>query len=427
MEIRRSQASYTLMTPVTGADTASLVLSARTGDAQAFDLLMSRYRDAVYGVAYHRLGDLAAAEDVVQETFVTAYLRLGDLREPGKFAAWLLRIAANLCGQYTRRQRDSATESAPEPATRSAEAAVLDRDVVHRALSALPQENGLVLALFYVNGYSYAEIASMVDAPTTTVKGRIERGRRQMREEMVAMMRDSLVEHRPGDEVNRQVLHRISAQSVWSLPAEQQGEHLCRQFVVIDGDLTELRMSHLVGGTALQARAAIYADGEAPISVYESLGSPGRYYVFGRARLGQGGPVAENQIIQTTMSVSVLEAGAGTVTPWEPPQVSSAEVFAMSSDERTAFFRSLRSNALINLDGGVAKAVLTGGGPGSGCSIPGSGVHFQNAADTSLHVYRWEWPEARCYVFGEADVTPPGIRVKDEIVILEARVLPRPR
>jgi len=92
----------------------------------------------------------------------------------------------------------------------------------------------------------------------------------------------------------------------------------------------------------------------------------------------------------------------------------------MSGPERDRFWRELRPNVRIILDGGLAEASLLNGPPGTSVGTPGGEVRFRNIGNHNLHVYRWTWPRTRYYVFGEAEVTPPGIRVTDATVTLEA-------
>src|SRR5690349_12009869 len=85
-----------------------LVERARGGELEAFNLLVGRYQDAVFGVAYSILGDFHEAQDVAQEVFIQAWRSLGALREAEKFSGWLYRIAQNRCKNVvTRSRRDT--------------------------------------------------------------------------------------------------------------------------------------------------------------------------------------------------------------------------------------------------------------------------------------------------------------------------------
>ncbi len=67
---------------------AELVKGALEGSGEAFGALVARYKDAVFGVAYHRLGDFEEARDAAQEALVKAFTNLSKLREPRAFADW---------------------------------------------------------------------------------------------------------------------------------------------------------------------------------------------------------------------------------------------------------------------------------------------------------------------------------------------------
>ena len=75
---------------------AQLVAASLRGEREAFVQIVQRHQSLVCAVAYQRVGRLDASEDVAQDTFVTAWKRLADLREPEKLRAWLVRIASAL-------------------------------------------------------------------------------------------------------------------------------------------------------------------------------------------------------------------------------------------------------------------------------------------------------------------------------------------
>ncbi|MFO7958329.1 MAG: sigma factor [Candidatus Brocadiia bacterium] len=82
-----------------------LVRRALDGDTAAFATLVERYRDAAYGMGLHVLGDPHEAADAAQEALIRAWRALDQLRDPGKFCAWLCRIAANTARPVRRRKR----------------------------------------------------------------------------------------------------------------------------------------------------------------------------------------------------------------------------------------------------------------------------------------------------------------------------------
>ena len=178
---------------------ADLVRAALRSEAEAFGALMARYRDAVFGVAFHRLGRFEEARDAAQEAFIKAYLNLSSLREPEAFGTWLYRIADGTAVDFARRPQREAPlpeESLPAPAASEAERtaqADLAAQVRH-ALAGLSEPSRLAVILHYINGYSQAEVAQFIGATPQAVKMRLSRARSQLREEMAEMVRERLSE-----------------------------------------------------------------------------------------------------------------------------------------------------------------------------------------------------------------------------------------
>ena len=86
------------------SDDLSLIQQTLSGNQDAFGQLVNRYSSALSAFAYDRLGNVHEAQDAVQETFVTAFQRLGELRDHSRFAGWLYEILRNLCAMRIRRK-----------------------------------------------------------------------------------------------------------------------------------------------------------------------------------------------------------------------------------------------------------------------------------------------------------------------------------
>ena len=161
---------------------------------------MTRYREAVYGICYHRVGHPEEAKDLAQEAFVPAYLDLGQLRDPEAFPAWLRRVTEHVCGTWQRRRRLEviSLERAPEP--------TVDRDLdlplaVRHALRQLTPAARLAVTLYYVNGYSVGEVARFLEVPART--GEIppyHHARRRLQGALMDDYAEGLEEGAPGDE-----------------------------------------------------------------------------------------------------------------------------------------------------------------------------------------------------------------------------------
>jgi len=211
-------------------DDGQLVARTLQGEPAAYSELVGRYRDAVCGIAYHHLGDLDAAQDAAQEAFVRAYVRLRQLRDPGKFAPWLRQIATTVCLDLLRRKADEVLSpevgrQQPRPAEDDLEQ-LTARMVVREALAKLSDKSRLTVALYYINGYSHGEIASFLDVSINTIRTRLHRAKKQLRQEMITMVSDVLQEGRPDEEFVGRVVREAISRGHEAREAHATGEAL---------------------------------------------------------------------------------------------------------------------------------------------------------------------------------------------------------
>ncbi len=170
----------------------------------AFGELVSRYQDMAFACAYSVLGDFHLAEDAAQEAFVTAWRRLGQLRDPGAFAGWLRRIVLTQCSRMTRGRRlkfvpldaGLGINSADSGPHADAERGEL-REKVSALVGSLPEAERTAVALFYVAGYTQAEIGEFLGVPVTTVVKRLYSARRKLKGRALGMFKDDLQKKRP--------------------------------------------------------------------------------------------------------------------------------------------------------------------------------------------------------------------------------------
>jgi RNA polymerase sigma-70 factor (ECF subfamily) len=164
-----------------------LVALARERNAYAFEVIYDRHATAAYSLARRMCGTRAMAEDVVQDAFLSLWRRL-DRYDParGEVRSWLLRIVHNGAIDKLRRSRlqdghrscDEGIEDRLEAPERT-ELEVEQREQaqeVRRALEALPSEQRRVIELAYFDDLTHTQIASMLDMPVGTVKGRMRLG-----------------------------------------------------------------------------------------------------------------------------------------------------------------------------------------------------------------------------------------------------------
>jgi len=182
------------------ADT-ELVARSRRRDADAFGALVERHQRLVVGVALARCGDPALAEDIAQEAFVAAWRDLDRLRDGERVGPWVAGIARNLAASAVRTQaRRSAVAIEPAwtaPTPEDAALAREDRELLERALADVPDAHRDVLVRYYRGGESVAAIAAALGIREDLVKQRLSRGRRALRESVLARVDSALERARP--------------------------------------------------------------------------------------------------------------------------------------------------------------------------------------------------------------------------------------
>lgn len=172
------------------------VSAAKNGDQDAFSQLVLRYEKKVYALALRMCRNPEDAAEAAQEAFLSAWQGLPFFRGDSAFSTWLYRLTSNACVDLLRREsRHSAAagpslddeelpldlpDTAPTPEA-AAEQAEL-RELIEKGLQSLTLEYREVLVLREIHQLAYDEIADTLSLDLGTVKSRISRGRRQLRE-----------------------------------------------------------------------------------------------------------------------------------------------------------------------------------------------------------------------------------------------------
>lgn len=170
---------------VTGLDD-TLVEAARAGSPVAFGRLVDAHQRAVRAFLRRACGDAAEADDLAQDTFITAWETIGRFRGDSSVRSWLIGIAwRKLQGArrswFRRRRRDGdygAVQALEQP--RGVDAT--DRIALARALAGLPLEQRASVALCLGGNFSHAEAAEALGLPLGTVKSHVNRGRARLLE-----------------------------------------------------------------------------------------------------------------------------------------------------------------------------------------------------------------------------------------------------
>jgi RNA polymerase sigma-70 factor, ECF subfamily len=168
----------------------------------AFGQLVRKYQDRLFNTVLQVVALREEAEDVVQEAFVQAYLKLSSFHGHSAFYTWLYRIAFNVSVSRRRRKKNEssleaareASGSDPADDVESPQENMLRQEragMVHAALASLSEEHRTILVLRELEGFEYEQISDILDLPTGTVRSRLHRARLHLREQLKEMLEDS--------------------------------------------------------------------------------------------------------------------------------------------------------------------------------------------------------------------------------------------
>lgn len=168
----------------------AIIARLRAGDPHGLDALYSQLSPAIYGFALRLTGTAAAAEDLVQEVFLAAWLARDSFRGDSKLHSWLLGIAVRRWRDHCRRHQIETSELTEESdevigdGMLAIETEVANRIVVGDAVAGLPLPLREVLLLVVCQGLTYREAAAITGEPTGTLKWRVAEAIRRLRKEL---------------------------------------------------------------------------------------------------------------------------------------------------------------------------------------------------------------------------------------------------
>ncbi len=170
----------------------------RTGDAYSYSLLVDRYKSMVFTVAVRLLRIREDAEEVAQDTFCSAFKSLHSFRGECRFSTWLYRITyRKSLDQLRRRERQRTNEVVL--AEESFQPGFIDRQmdrmdlqarkrIVKNAIGRLPEEDALLITLYYLSEQTLSEISEVMGLPVNTLKVRLFRSRKRL----LVLLKDQL-------------------------------------------------------------------------------------------------------------------------------------------------------------------------------------------------------------------------------------------
>lgn len=185
----------------------AIVRAVQGGDVAAFDRLISKYRERVYGVVYHMTSNREDAADLTQDAFIKAFQSIHRFGGQSSFFTWLYRIAVNATLSHLRKARlrsffsleriDSEEPVAKEIISALTDKTGVDRDAYVRelqeklndAMQKLSTKHRTVVTLFEIDGLSHQEIAEVMDCSVGTVRSRLHYAKQLLQAELQPYIR----------------------------------------------------------------------------------------------------------------------------------------------------------------------------------------------------------------------------------------------
>jgi RNA polymerase sigma factor (sigma-70 family) len=246
------------------------VQAASNGDRAAFARLVDASRGLVCAIVLAIVRDVAASEDLAQEVFLTAWSGLKGLRNPDSFLPWLRQLARNRALDWTR-SRKRAPETPDSERLLSAASDPADapdrlllgaeeQRVLAEAIDALPDDAREVVTLYYREGRSAAQVASLLEIREDAVKKRLSRAREALREATAKRLEEVLTRTVPTAAFTHAVMHGLPAglPGVGAGAALGAGGKLAKVLALLGGGAT-LGGAGAIGGILWQRRTLLRA------------------------------------------------------------------------------------------------------------------------------------------------------------------------
>lgn len=187
------------------ADQDSIIVKqVQAGDVAAFDRLILKYRERLYGVIYHMTSNREDASDLTQDAFIKAFQAINRFQGQSSFFTWLYRIAINAALSHLRKNKFKSflsldTVNSEEPVSQELISALTDKtgadrdafvkelqEKLNEAMQKLSIKHRTVITLFEIDGLSHQEIADVMDCSVGTVRSRLHYAKQLLQAEMKA-------------------------------------------------------------------------------------------------------------------------------------------------------------------------------------------------------------------------------------------------
>ena len=210
-------------------DDVQLIRKVLSGDNAAFGILVEKYQKSVHALIWRKIGDYHDAEDITQDAFLQAYKKLSTLKNPDQFAGWLYVIANRLCIDWMRKQkliqqRKPAMQSLENTPMEEIEESsytqhVLEQRVterteyrhalVQRLLEKLPENERMVVTLYYLDEMSTKEIGKYLGVPVNTIASRLHRARKRLQTDRELLAQEFFGHSQLSDNLKENIMNQL--------------------------------------------------------------------------------------------------------------------------------------------------------------------------------------------------------------------------
>ena len=204
-------------------DDSELIQQTLDGDEQAFTTLMKKYQKQVHALAWQKIGDFHIAQEIMQDTFLTAYQKLSTLANPNRFAGWLYVITNRKCIAWHRKKKPQPQSLEDTADVELEEAYYSDymskqredaahqkrRDMVQKLLNTLQESERTVVNLYYIAEMECEQIGKFLGVSPNTVRSRLHRARNKMKKEE-SMIKENLSSFQLPTQLTENIMKKIS-------------------------------------------------------------------------------------------------------------------------------------------------------------------------------------------------------------------------
>lgn len=172
-------------------DEQEIISRSQQGELELLDSLVRMHEDSLYRFSYHLCGNADSAAELFQDTWLKALKNIGKYNASGTFLGWLFTIAANLRrDNYRRSRRWKIIQARQLHHPLPAEEMELHelQFIIHEALEPLDESLRIPVTLFYFEDYSLQAIADLLDIPVGTVKSRLHRAKKHLRNQLEVLL-----------------------------------------------------------------------------------------------------------------------------------------------------------------------------------------------------------------------------------------------